>query len=277
MAFAAQVDLEMAEAITMRESHQQVADMKLRRGSFKGTIMGHAEGHMTFRGKKRARRKGKGKGSRGGGKSKGKGDQKLKPGGQQTLLDTKAGTCCAPCGQLGHWRGDPSCPMSGQSTLDQHGLGATRRRRYALASMFGYVAHTHPLPSVLQEAFLSFQSGHSIADTGCTKSVAGTLWLEDIERRLAVFDLKPLKATRDGISCRCVWQTLYCVVAGNMPGLTARQDLARWGPRCVLRVAAKILKSWTCGISRSKRTRSTWSSICLIMIRCSINFARDPL
>ena len=42
------------------------------------------------------------------------------------------------------------------------------------------------------DAFLSFQSGHSIADMGCTKSVAGTRWLEGLEHRLAVLDRKKL-------------------------------------------------------------------------------------
>ena len=54
------------------------------------------------------------------------------------------------------------------------------------ASMLVYVAHSLPASGIREVAFVSFQSGQSIADTGVTKSVAGTNWLHEVDRRLPV-------------------------------------------------------------------------------------------
>ena len=48
---------------------------------------------------------------------------------QQTLFDMKTRTRCSICGQVGHWRGDPECPVVGQSTINQHGFRKKKRLR----------------------------------------------------------------------------------------------------------------------------------------------------
>ena len=70
--FVAQVDPEMARIfIKVRESHQQVANSKLRRGLVSGTNTEHTEGTLTFKDDTRSSAKRKKNRSRSGGRSEG--------------------------------------------------------------------------------------------------------------------------------------------------------------------------------------------------------------
>ena len=107
-------------------------------------------------------------------------------------------TRCLDCGRLGHWKGDAECPKRGQRKR-VHGA--------SLAALFGLVCVAMPAepvdaavmstsPEGLHEGclglFTNLRGGESVADTGCTRAVAGEAWLKEWAARLEEYGMRPV-------------------------------------------------------------------------------------
>ena len=80
-----------------RENRQKLAKAVQARGYY---VRSKGKGKSSSKGKGSSKGAGKGKGKKGGGKARG-----------MSLEGLKKVTTCADCDQVGHWKGDPECPM----------------------------------------------------------------------------------------------------------------------------------------------------------------------
>ena len=209
LAYAAELDGDLAEAlVTMRESHARMNELKRQRGFFRGNIDGT---FMPSGGDKSAKGgRGKGRGNapaststKGGGKAPGdRLRERAQAAGGKGGIPTgvsdddppwkklRATTRCLDCGRLGHWRGDPQCPKLGSSGARKRTAGAN------LAGLFGMACFDVDVSAGddrrMHDAYASLPGGVSIADTGCTRAVAGRQWLQAWADRLKPFGLAPI-------------------------------------------------------------------------------------
>ena len=268
IAFAASVDHDVADAlVTMREGHARMNDLRLRRGFFQGTLNGTwQEGGQPDGRAGAGKSKGKGTKNKGSGKNSGKAyvdgrcadrarDSRGDPlarargandGGNDRLKIMRSNTRCLDCGRLGHWRGDAECPKRGE--------GGQKRPFEAAANAFSsssFAGVVLGLNCAELDAALVAQlpGGMSVADTGCTRAVAGVSWLEDWAAKLKPLGLQPVvtdqRETFKGLggaqqTSDRAWEfpvglqgahttITFQEIAGDMPGLTAKGDLKRWG------------------------------------------------
>ena len=106
----------------------------------------------------------------------------------------------------------------------------------------------------------------TIADTGCTDNVAGRTWLEDVEKKLAEYGLKPLKKPQNktfrglgGVikTSDTLWEVPagvfknhtivhFSEIGGKMRGLLSKTQLKAWG--AVLNLAMNLTTFLNLGV-----------------------------
>ncbi|CAL1145601.1 unnamed protein product [Cladocopium goreaui] len=108
-------------------------------------------------------------------KGRGYDRDELKKRAEERLRAAKARSFCSVCKRKGHWHRDPECPMRGKAQTGGGGSSNGKSDGQAKSVQLCQVAHVFTTET---SSLSSERELHAIADTACSRTVAGHDWFE---------------------------------------------------------------------------------------------------